>query len=113
MEAADTAPEASSLQSVHPPSKPPVVLRTMLPRRAALLFWMHARKVVVLVVGSTVVLIGVALLVLPGPGWVTIFVGLTLLATEFAWARWILKHARERFEQLKEVAVATWNGTKS
>ncbi len=31
--------------------------------------------------------IGAALLVLPGPGWLTIALGLTLLATEYHWAR--------------------------
>ncbi|MDZ4685694.1 MAG: PGPGW domain-containing protein [Planctomycetaceae bacterium] len=81
----------------------------MLPPRAALIFWGHARKVVVLVVGLTVVLIGVALLILPGPGWLIIFGGLALLATEFAWARWMLKQARSRFEQLKQAAISTWN----
>jgi len=55
----------------------------------------HARRVVVALIGATVVLIGVAMLVLPGPGVVTMFVGLTILAAEFAWARRWLKRARE------------------
>ncbi|MFF1531344.1 PGPGW domain-containing protein [Cellulomonas sp. NPDC058312] len=41
-------------------------------------------KVVVTVVGSTVVLAGIAMLVLPGPGWLAIFLGLGILGTEFA-----------------------------
>jgi hypothetical protein len=94
-----------------PPPEPPPAPRTWLPFGAALCFWAHARKVVVFVIGVTILTGGVAMLVLPGPGWVTIFAGLALLATEFAWARWILKHARERFEQLKDVAVKTWNNT--
>lgn len=53
-----------------------------------------ARRIVVAVVGSTVILIGVALLVLPGPGWVVIFAGLGILATEFVWARRLLQRAR-------------------
>jgi len=53
-----------------------------------------ARRIVVAVVGATVILIGVALLVLPGPGWVTIFAGVGLLATEFVWARRLLHRAR-------------------
>lgn len=52
------------------------------------------RRMVILVMGLTVILIGVALLVLPGPGWVVIFGGLGILATEFAFARRILKKAR-------------------
>lgn len=45
------------------------------------------RVVAVTVVGGTVVLTGVAMLVLPGPGILAILAGLALLATEFAWAR--------------------------
>jgi len=42
------------------------------------------RRVIVSVVGATVVLIGIALLVLPGPAFVVIPVGLAILATEYA-----------------------------
>lgn len=52
------------------------------------------RRVIVAVVGTTIVLIGVALLVLPGPGLVVISLGLALLATEFVWARALLKKAQ-------------------
>ena len=52
------------------------------------------RRVIVSVVGATVVLIGIALLVLPGPAFVVIPVGLAILATEYAWARRWLKKAR-------------------
>lgn len=55
-----------------------------------------ARKVVVGIVGFTVVLIGIALLVLPGPAFVVIPAGLAILALEFAWARHWLKVVRER-----------------
>jgi hypothetical protein len=44
------------------------------------------RRVIVSVVGATVVLIGIALLVLPGPAFVAIPVGLAILATGYAWA---------------------------
>ena len=47
------------------------------------------------VVGVTVVLIGIVLLVLPGPAFVVIPVGLAILATEYAWARrWLRKVRR-------------------
>jgi tellurite resistance protein TerC len=52
------------------------------------------RRVIVSVVGATVVLIGIALLVLPGPAFVVIPVGLAILATEYAWARRWLKKLR-------------------
>jgi tellurite resistance protein TerC len=47
----------------------------------------------------TVLLIGVALLVLPGPAFIVIPVGLAILATEFAWARHWLKIVRESAEK--------------
>jgi tellurite resistance protein TerC len=50
---------------------------------------------IVSVVGATVVQIGIALLVLPGPAFVVIPVGLAILATEYAWARrWLRKVRR-------------------
>jgi tellurite resistance protein TerC len=47
----------------------------------------HAWRVIVLAVGMTVLMVGIALLVLPGPAFVVIPIGLAILATEFAWAR--------------------------
>ena len=52
------------------------------------------RRVIVSVVGVTVVVIGIALLVLPGPAFVVIPMGLAILATEYAWARRWLKKVR-------------------
>jgi len=54
-----------------------------------------ARRVIVSVVGATVLLIGVALLVLPGPAFIVIPIGLAILATEYAWARRWLKKVRQ------------------
>ena len=53
------------------------------------------RRVIVSVVGTTVLLIGIALLVLPGPAFIVIPVGLAILATEYVWARRWLKKARQ------------------
>ena len=52
------------------------------------------RKPIVGVIGTTIFLIGVAMLVLPGPAIVVIPVGLGILATEFAWARRAIRRAR-------------------
>ncbi len=49
------------------------------------------RQIVVFVSGMAVILFGTALLVLPGPGLVTIALGLALLATEFSWAKKIIE----------------------
>src|ERR1700742_2036546 len=53
------------------------------------------RRVIVSVVGATVLLLGIALLVLPGPAFIVIPLGLAILATEYAWARRWLKKVRQ------------------
>lgn len=51
-----------------------------------------ARRILVAMLGTTVILIGIALLVLPGPAFIVIPLGLAILATEFVWAkRWLNK----------------------
>ncbi len=52
------------------------------------------RKIVIAVIGSTVIVVGIALLVLPGPAFIVIPIGLLILATEFAWARRVLHRGR-------------------
>lgn len=52
------------------------------------------RKLFIAIIGGTVVLIGLALIVLPGPAFIVIPVGLAILATEFAWARSVLNRAK-------------------
>ena len=59
----------------------------------------QARRIVVLIVGMTVLIIGVALIVLPGPAFVVIPLGLAILATEYAWARRWLRTLRETAEK--------------
>lgn len=52
----------------------------------------HARKLVVGVIGGTVLCLGAVLLVTPLPlGWFLVPLGLLILATEFVWARRLLK----------------------
>lgn len=53
------------------------------------------RKLVIGVIGGTVVLVGVALLVLPGPASIVIPIGLVILASEFAWARSVVRRGRQ------------------
>ena len=59
-----------------------------------------ARRVVIGVVGATVLLVGLALLFLPGPAFVVIPIGLAILSLEFAWARRWLRRAREHAASL-------------
>ena len=59
----------------------------------------YAWRIVISVVGVTVLLIGVAMIVLPGPAFVVIPIGLAILATEFAWAKRLLRVARQAAEK--------------
>ena len=54
------------------------------------------RRSAVLVIGSIVLLVGIALILLPGPAILVIPLGLAILGVEFAWARRWLRRVRER-----------------
>lgn len=60
------------------------------------------RRIAVIVVGGTLLLIGVALVVLPGPAFIVIPVGLAVLGLEFAWARRWLGKVRQLLKTNKE-----------
>ena len=62
------------------------------------------RKFVVFCIGGTVLLFGIILVFLPGPAVVVIPVGLTILATEFVWARQLLKTLKKKVGELKDRA---------
>ena len=64
----------------------------------------HAKRVVVAVIGGTVVLVGVAMIVLPGPAVVVIPAGLAILATEFVWAQRLLERAKTKAASLLDAA---------
>lgn len=62
---------------------------------------MSFRKILVTAVGGTILVFGLALLVLPGPAFVVIPIGLAVLATEFVWARRWLRRAKGMVNQRK------------
>ena len=61
----------------------------------------QARRLIIAVVGFTVLAIGVALLVLPGPAFLVIPAGLAILSIEFVWARNLLHKVREKIFRRK------------
>jgi tellurite resistance protein TerC len=69
-----------------------------------------ARRVIVAVVGATVLAIGVALIVLPGPAFVVIPLGLAILGAEFAWARHWLHKLRDGADAVWRGGAGLWNG---
>jgi tellurite resistance protein TerC len=65
-------------------------------RRLGAVSYKLARRIVVAVIGGTILLGGIIMIVTPGPGVVVIVLGLAILAVEFAWARhWLdkVKHS--------------------
>ncbi|MDQ7015948.1 MAG: PGPGW domain-containing protein, partial [Gammaproteobacteria bacterium] len=55
----------------------------------------HIRRLLIFIVGSTVLLIGIIMLVTPGPAVVVIPIGLGILGMEFAWARRLLQRFKD------------------
>jgi len=64
-----------------------------------------AKRIVLTLVGFTVLAIGVAMLVLPGPAFVVIPVGLGILGLEYAWARRWLAKVKAKSEELARSAL--------
>lgn len=63
-------------------------------KRAGLEGSPRLKKIVVGVIGTTVLLFGIALIVLPGPAVVVIPLGLAILASEFTWARRVIRRGK-------------------
>lgn len=55
-------------------------------------------RVIVGVVGFTVLAVGIAAIPYPGPGWAIVFLGLAILASEFYWAHRTLAYTRRRYD---------------
>lgn len=64
-------------------------------KKAVHLTYTTGRRIVIAIVGVSVLLLGIVMLVTPGPAFVVIPVGLAILAIEFVWARRWLKKLRE------------------
>jgi tellurite resistance protein TerC len=62
----------------------------------------QAKKLVIALTGLTVLMVGIAMIVLPGPAILVIPAGLGLLATEFFWARRLLTKAKNTFSKIKK-----------
>ena len=61
---------------------------------------------IILVVGLTMVGLGLFFLLFPGPGWAVIIIGLIVLATEYAWAQRILNPVREFSSRLARLVIS-------
>ncbi|MFI7404308.1 TIGR02611 family protein [Streptomyces sp. NPDC049541] len=79
-------------------SKAPAFIKR---RRALHLSW----QVGVFVVGLAVVGAGIVMLPLPGPGWVVIFGGMAIWATEFVWAQLVLRWTKRKVTEAAQRAL--------
>lgn len=62
----------------------------------------NAKRMIVGVIGITILALGIAMIVLPGPAIIVIPLGLGILATEFAWAHSLLSNLKNRAIRLKK-----------
>ena len=66
------------------------------------------------VIGTTAVVLGVIMLVLPGPGLLVIIGGLAILGSEFLWARRLMRKVKRAARSIKEGMQGSWtNGRKN
>ena len=61
-----------------------------------------AKRIGVLVVGLALLVVGILMLVLPGPGVLVTMAGLALLATEYEWARRLLARVRQHARRITD-----------
>ncbi len=63
----------------------------------------QVRRVFRIVAGFTLLAAGVVMIVTPGPGWLVILLGLSLLAAEFIWARRLMERIKREGERVRDV----------
>jgi uncharacterized protein (TIGR02611 family) len=62
----------------------------------------QAKRWVKILFGFTLLALGIVMIVTPGPGWLTILLGLGILAAEFVWARTLLDRLKEQGIRLRD-----------
>jgi uncharacterized protein (TIGR02611 family) len=63
------------------------------------------KRIFVAVIGFTILTIGIVLIVFPGPAFIVIPIGLSILATEFVWAKRLLEKVKERIKKTKDSVI--------
>lgn len=57
------------------------------------------RRIAIGIGGGVVLVVGIVAIPYPGPGWLIVFAGLAILATEFVWAQRVLDVAKGKYDQ--------------
>ncbi len=60
------------------------------------------KKLIVAVIGFTILAIGIVMIIFPGPAFIVIPIGLSILATEFVWARKAMDKVKDRIKRTKD-----------
>jgi uncharacterized protein (TIGR02611 family) len=62
----------------------------------------QAKRVLKIVFGFTLLALGVIMFFTPGPGWLTVLLGLGVLAAEFVWARRVLERLKQQGGRIRD-----------
>jgi len=73
----------------------------------------QVRRAFRIVSGFTLLVVGVIMLITPGPGWLTIFLGLSLLAAEFVWARRLMNRIKHEGGRIREAVLGAESNGES
>jgi Flp pilus assembly protein TadB len=65
----------------------------------------QVRRFFRILAGFTLLLVGVIMFFTPGPGWIIVFLGLTLLAAEFVWAKRLMDRMKHEGNRLKDTVL--------
>jgi tellurite resistance protein TerC len=60
------------------------------------------KRIIVIIIGFTILGIGIILIVFPGPAFIVIPIGLSILATEFIWAKKLLEKVKKGIQKTKD-----------
>ncbi|MFF2776795.1 TIGR02611 family protein [Streptomyces sp. NPDC058052] len=97
-ESDERAPESRGDEQAELGSRAPEFIKS---RRGLHLSW----QVGVFIVGLAVIGAGILMLVFPGPGWLVIFAGMAIWATEFVWAQIVLRWTKRKVTEAAQRAL--------
>jgi uncharacterized protein (TIGR02611 family) len=66
----------------------------------------QAKRIVKVIIGFTLLALGIVMIATPGPGWLTIMLALGILAAEFVWARRLLDRLKEQGVRIRDTVMA-------
>jgi uncharacterized protein (TIGR02611 family) len=65
----------------------------------------QAKRIIKVLIGFTLLALGIAMIATPGPGWLTIMLALGILAAEFVWARRLLDRLKAQGVRIRDTVM--------